>query len=565
MPQNSISIVPEVFYQKLNSECMKYLLVLLVFCSGFISNPSFSQKNAPKVVVGIVVDQMCYDYLYRFYPQFGKDGFKRLMDKGAHFRNVTYNYVPTFTGPGHASIYTGTTPSNHGIVANEWFYRPFKREVNCVEDTTVSSVGSTSNYGKRSPYFLRSNTITDQLKLTYPSSKVIGVSIKDRSAILPAGHLSDGSYWYDYATGNFITSTFYKKELPSWVNQFNELRLVSNYVNQPWNLLKDSAAYTYSKQDNSPYEGLVGGKTSPVFPYDFSKNTEAEQLSLFTIMPAANTFLTDFAIQALSREQLGTHGTTDFLTISYSTPDIAGHTFGPYSLEMEDMYFRLDRELARLFQSLDKQVGKGQYVVFLTADHAVVPVPQFLQDHQLPGGYLFLKSKSENLRTACIAKFGKDYLKTIDNENVYLADEVLGTDLEPKVISFFQSEISKWTEVKRVYTKEELVSKSAENWQQMVASGYDRERSGELIFILQPGYLTKSSDTPASHKGTSHGSAFNYDTHVPVLFYGKDILPQEVFTPYEIVDITATLVHILDVQRPNTAIGKPMVELFKKK
>lgn len=544
---------------------MRLLSFSMLACFGFISNQSFSQKDAPKVVVGIVVDQMCYDYLYRFYPQFGADGFKRLMDKGAHFRNVTYNYVPTYTGPGHASIYTGSTPSNHGIVANDWYYRPFGKEVNCVGDTTVSTVGSSSAYGKCSPYFLRSNTITDQLKLTYPGSKVIGVSIKDRSAILPAGHLSDGSYWYDYGTGNFITSTFYRKTLPSWVNRFNELQLVSRYVNQPWNLLKDSACYTYIKQDNSPYEGLVGGKTSPVFPYDFSKATAADQLNLFTILPAANTFLTDFAIQALSNEQLGKHATTDFLAISYSTPDIAGHTFGPYSLEMEDMYFRLDRELARLFQALDKQVGKGNYVVFLTADHAVVPVPQFLKDHQLPGGYLFLKDKTDSLRVKCKTTFGKDYLKLIDNDNVYLTEDVLGTELEIPVMAFFKQEISRWTEVKRVYTKDELLSKTNENWQQMVASGYDRERSGELIFILQPGFLPKTSDTPGAHKGTSHGSAFNYDTHVPVLFYGKGILPQEVFTPYEIVDIAATLVHILDVQRPNTAIGKPMLELFRKK
>ncbi len=544
---------------------MRSVFVLSLFCFGWSSNQAFSQKDAPKVVVGIVVDQMCYDYLYRFYPQFGKDGFKRLMDKGTHFRNVTYNYVPTYTGPGHASIYTGTTPSNHGIVANEWHYRPFNREVNCVEDTTVSTVGSTSDYGKRSPYFLRSNTITDQLKLTYPGSKVIGVSIKDRSAILPAGHLSDGSYWYDYATGNFITSTFYKKVLPPWVAKFNERQLVSKYISQPWNLLKDSACYTYIKQDDSPYEGLVGGKASPVFPYDFSKATPTDQLNLFTIMPAANTFLTDFAIDAISKEQLGKHATTDFLTISYSTPDIAGHTFGPYSLEMEDMYFRLDQELARLFQTLDQEIGKGQYVVFLTADHAVVPVPQFLKDHQLPGGYLFLKDKIDTLRAACTKEFGKDHLNTIENDNVYLNDNVLGTELEQQVIAFFKAEISKWTEVKRVYTKEELLSKTSENWQQMVASGYDKERSGELIFILQPGYLPKTADTPGSHKGTSHGSAFNYDTHVPVLFYGKGIMPQDVFTPYEIVDITATLVHILDVQRPNTAVGKPMLEALTKK
>lgn len=544
---------------------MKQLVLLI---AGFIAisfGGGLAQKEQPKLVVGIVIDQMCYDYLYRFYPQFGSGGFKRLMDQGSHFRNVTYNYVPTFTGPGHASIYTGTTPSNHGIVANDWYHRPYQQQVNCVDDTTVFGIGSTSVDGKCSPHFLRANTITDQLRLTYPNSKVIGVSIKDRSAILPAGHMANGAFWYDYSTGKMITSSYYTADLPTWVSQFYTTNPIEAYLKHTWELSKDSSAYTYYANDNSPYETLLGDKLAPVFPYDFTQLPMDQQLINFTALPFANTYLTDFAIQALKSEQMGKSKTTDFLTISYSTPDIAGHAFGPYSLEMEDMYFRLDAELARLFNVLDKQVGKGEYVVFLTADHAVVPVPQFLTDHKLPGGYFFLANLEQELRMASLKLLGVDGVDLIANNNVYWKKEVLSQPKFEELLQLAKQIILQHPEVKAAYTAEELMGAPTDNWMKMVAAGYDKERSGELIFILQPGYLPKSTDIPSAHRGTSHGSAFNYDTHVPVLFYGKNIPKQEVFTPYEIVDVAATLVHVLNVQRPNAMVGQPMLELFKVK
>jgi predicted AlkP superfamily pyrophosphatase or phosphodiesterase len=539
------------------------LLVLLFLC--WTTQSVFSQKDAPKLVVGIVIDQMCYDYLYRFYPNFGKGGFKRLMDKGSHFRNVTYNYVPTFTGPGHASIYTGTTPSNHGIVGNDWFHRPYNRGVNCVDDTSVTALGTQSVDGLCSPHFLRANTITDQLRLTYPSSKVIGVSIKDRGAILPAGHLANGAYWYDYSSGKFISSSFYFKSLPTWVTDFSAQHPISSYLVKPWNLLKDSACYYYRKMDDSPYEVLIAGKTKPIFPYTLSELPFDQQLTNFTAFPEANTYLTDFAVAAMNAENLGKHATTDFLTISYSTPDIAGHAFGPYSLEMEDMYFRLDNEIARLLTTLDKQVGNGNYVVFLTADHAVVPVPELLVDHQLPGGYLFLADKEKGLRELSLQTYQVDVVDRIENANIYLKKEFLNTPLTNNYLNTLKTAIGQWSETKLVLTKVELQQAPVNNWAEMMQAGYDPERSGDLIFILQPGFLPKSTDTPGAHKGTSHGSAFNYDTHVPVLFYGKDIPQQDVFTPYSITDIAATVVHILDVQRPNAMIGKPMLELFFKR
>ena len=539
------------------------LLVLLFLC--WTTQSVFSQKDAPKLVVGIVIDQMCYDYLYRFYPNFGKGGFKRLMDKGSHFRNVTYNYVPTFTGPGHASIYTGTTPSNHGIIGNDWFHRPYNRGVNCVDDTSVTAMGTQSVDGLCSPHFLRANTITDQLRLTYPSSKVIGVSIKDRGAILPAGHLANGAYWFDYSSGKFISSSFYFKSLPTWVTDFSAQHPIASYLTKPWNLLKDSSCYYYRKMDDSPYEVLIAGKNKPIFPYTLSELPFDQQLTNFTAFPEANTYLTDFAVAAMNAENLGKHATTDFLTISYSTPDIAGHAFGPYSLEMEDMYFRLDNEIARLLTTLDKQVGNGNYVVFLTADHAVVPVPELLVDHQLPGGYLFLADKEKGLRDLSLQAYQVDVIDRIENANIYLKKEFSNTPLTNNYLNTLKTAIGQWSETKLVLTKDELQQAPVNNWAEMMQAGYDAERSGDLIFILQPGFLPKSTDTPGAHKGTSHGSAFNYDTHVPVLFYGKDIPQQDVFTPYSITDIAATLVHILDVQRPNAMIGKPMLELFFKR
>lgn len=540
-------------------------VLFLALIGVFTVSKGFTQQQQqPKLVVGVVVDQMCYDYLYRFQDHFGKNGFRKLMEKGTHFRNVNYNYVPTYTGPGHASVYTGTTPENHGIVANDWYHRPFGKPVNCVEDTTMTSVGTSSGYGRCSPQFLRANTVTDQLKLSYPGGKVISVSIKDRSAILPGGHMPDGAYWYDYASGKFITSSFYTTSLPSWVNDFHATHPFSNYM-KVWNLLQPRETYTYANEDNTPYEQLIGGKTSPVFPYDFTALSQDQQYSLFTVLPQANTYLADFALEALKSEQLGKDDVVDMLTISFSTPDIAGHAFGPYSLEMEDMYARLDVEIARLLTTLDKQVGKGNYVFFLTADHAVVPVPQYLTDHHLPGGYVFEDTLVAQLRQASVAEFQTDIIDRFENNNIYLKEEFLSNEQLPEFLRFLQREVRQWKGVKAVYTEDELQGgPSTNSWMEMVRKGFDPERSGEVIYLLQPGYLEKSADSERARRGTSHGSSFNYDTHVPVLFYGAGIPAKEVFTAYEIVDIAASIVHILQVQRPNAMTGKPMTELFSK-
>jgi len=542
-----------------------FLLVFLILFAG----KAFSQENTqPKLIVGIVVDQMCYEYLYRYYDKFGSDGFKKLMEKGAHCRNTHYNYVPTFTGPGHASIYTGTTPNNHGIVANDWYDRDKSTVINCVEDLTVSPIGTTADDGLCSPQNLKTFTVTDQLKLTYPSSKVISMSIKDRGAILPGGHLSNGSYWYDYSSGKFITSSFYSAELPKWVEEFNSEKNAANVMSDTWNTLYAIENYSESGPDDSHYEQLLPTKSTPTFPYDLKEiGTKMNPYQLFTITPFANTYLADFALKAIASEQLGQGTETDMLCVSFSTPDIAGHSFGPYSVEIEDIYLRLDLEIAKIIDQLEQQVGKKNFIMFLTADHAVVPVPQFLIDQKLPGGYFFLDEVMSSVRDKSVLKFGIDPIIMEDNLNVYLNYQLIdsiGYDSEI-VAQFIANELSKYDEIKAVYTRQQLMTGAENEWREMLLKGFHPKESGDVLFILEPGYLPKSIDSETARRGTSHGSAFNYDTHVPLLWYGSGIPKIELHRKINITDIAATLVQMMNLQRNGAMTGDPILELLTTK
>lgn len=548
------------------SNQLKKLFSLVIFAfTGLLLKAQ--QHDSPKLIVGIVIDQMCYEYLYRYQDKFCENGFNLIMKEGTNCRNTLYNYVPTYTGPGHASIYTGTTPENHGIVGNEWFERPTNSTVNCVDDLTVTSVGTSSDDGKCSPHYLKTATVTDQLKLTYPSAKVISMSIKDRGAILPGGHLSNGSYWYDYSTGKFITSSFFKSELPKWVNDFNNKNAVDDYLKETWNTILDITAYGESGPDDSPYEGLLPGKTSPTFPYNLKEMTNGvPNYSLFTATPFANTYLADFVIQSIDAEQLGKDEQTDMLCISFSTPDIAGHTFGPYSVELEDIYIRLDLEIGKLIKALNEKVGKDQYVLFLTADHAVVPVPQYLTDKKLPGGYVYLTEKMMQLKKDVESKYGVDLIQDQENLNIYLNHPLMDQKkLDVKEVSnFIADKVALWEGVKRVFTDAQLRNgNSDDEWLNMIRRGYHNKVSGDVIFMLEPGYLPKSTETATSHKGTSHGSAFNYDTHVPLLWYGAKIPKQEVFRTIHIADISSTLTHLLYLQRSGAMTGEPILEILK--
>lgn len=539
------------------------LLSMLIFSLGYSAFGQTTKQT--KVVVGIVVDQMCYDYLYRFQEKFSNNGFNKIIKNGTNCVNTVYSYIPTYTGPGHASIYTGTTPANHGIVGNEWYHRNLAQINNCVKDSTVKAVGGSDKYGQRSPHQLKSITITDQLKLTYPKSKVISISLKDRSAILPGGSLSNGTYWFDFENGNMVTSTFYTQTLPQWVIDFNQQKNADIYLQKKWETILPIEKY--ENKDESPYEALFKGKSSPTFPYDLaSLKMQNNPYQLFSATPFANSFLTDFTIKALEKEKLGMDENCDFLCLSYSSPDIIGHQFGPYSVEIEDTYIRLDQEIAKLLTYLESKYGKEGFTLFLTADHAVVPVPQMLVDLKLPGGYLYLGEKLTQLKTDMFKKYGEQFILEECNNQIYLdRDKIKQLNLNQKNIEREISEyIAQWKEVKLAVAACDLFASNS-YWMLMLQKGYDPKRSGDVLFVLEPGYLEKDIENDNAKKGTSHGSAYNYDTHVPLLWYGNKIGSQIIYDPIDIVDVSATLIHLLRLQRNGAMTGKPIIKLLEQK
>src|SRR5690242_6479202 len=326
----------------------KIILFLFLDCFIFLSFLNAQQISRPKLVVGIAVDQMRWDYLYRYYPRYQDGGFKRLLNEGFSCENTFINYLPSFTAVGHTTIFTGSVPAIDGITGNDWIDQLTGRSWYCTEDTTESTVGSSSKEGQMSPRNLLVSTITDELRLaTNFQSKVIGVSLKDRASILPAGHTANGAFWFDDASGNFITSTYYMKQLPGWVNDFNKLNMPEKLTANEWNTLLPLSSYTQSSEDNVAWEGTFKNEKSPVFPHQISSLVKQNKNTIRST-PFGNTLTLDFAKAAITGNDLGNGPVTDFLTINCASTDYVGHMYGPNSIEVEDVYLRLDRDLASL-------------------------------------------------------------------------------------------------------------------------------------------------------------------------------------------------------------------------
>ena len=536
----------------------------------FLLAPLFAsaQSNRPKAVIGIVVDQMRQEYLYRFAHKFSEGGFKRLMNQGFMMKNAHYNYIPTLTGPGHAAVYTGTTPSVNGIIGNEWYERSESKTVNCVEDKRFSPVGTTTaGQGAVSPFRMISTTITDELELsTQRQAKVIGMSIKDRGAVLPAGHIPDGAYWYDGSTGNFISSTYYKPGLPMWVEQFNSQKLADKYLTKEWNTLLPIETYLECGPDDSKSETIFRGKDKPVFPYNLSVlRKQNGELDLISRTPYGDDLLTDFAKAAIDGAEVGKDATTDFLAISYSTPDLIGHAMGPNSVEVMDTYIRLDRNIQDLLNLLDKKIGAGQYLVFLTADHAVAEIPQDLIGLNVPAGY-FNSIEVEKGLQEHLQKFfpGQNLIEDISNNQVYLnaaafsgeprtggLDFMVATEL---VVQYLKSVDG----IAEVFTKSQLQTgpTSGNTVQDLLTRGLNAKRSGDVAFTLKPGWSWLQGAR------ANHGSGYTYDTHIPMLFFGKGIKHGVSHRYHAVTDIAPTLSMLLDIRLPNGCTGQPIEEML---
>jgi len=539
---------------------MKYLVALLLAVIFIL--PISAQEENPKLVVGIVVDQMRYDYLTRFDKKFGENGFKRMMREGFNCKNNHFNYVPTYTGPGHASIYTGTTPKYHGIIGNNWYDKEMKKTVYCAGDATVSSVGTTASSGLMSPHRMLTTTFADENRLfTQMRGKTIGISIKDRGAILPAGHSANAAYWFQGGQeGQWITSTFYMNELPKWVNDFNSSKKAESYL-KDWNTLYDIETYTESGDDLNNFEGKFKGKKTATFPYDLKKLSK--QNSGFNILkstPYGNSLTADFALAAIEGENLGQDNITDILAVSFSCTDYVGHKFGVNSKEIEDTYIRLDKDLERFFAALDKKVGKGQYVVFLTADHGAIDVPSYLQSAKIPAGYLDNDARKTLFQKFLIDKYGTtDIVEDISNNQIFLNRDMikaLDLDLDDVQEDIVNEQIN-YEHVSKGYTAITMASVDfTEGIEALLQKGYNQKRSGDIILVNDPAYISYGKT------GSTHGSGLNYDTHVPLLFFGKGIKHGHTYKKTEITDIAPTISALLGISFPNFAIGQPLEFVF---
>ncbi|WP_029272637.1 alkaline phosphatase PafA [Flavobacterium sp. KJJ] len=538
---------------------MKKSIVLLTLF--VLSNLSAQQR--PKLVVGIVVDQMKMEYLYRFSDDFSPNGFKRLINNGYTFQNMHYNYMPTYTAPGHASIYTGTTPATHGIVGNEWFSRTLGKEMYCTDDAGVKTVGDgTVEEGAMSPKNLQSTTITDEVRMaTNFQGKVIGMSLKDRGAILPAGHFANWAFWYS-KTGSFISSTFYGDKLPEWVSQFNSEKHYLPYINKGWDLYKPASTYNESLPDNNPYEGKLYGSTAPVFPYDLKTMYEKNDAGILRATPYGNDLLAEFAKKAIEKEELGKDNITDFLTVSFSSTDYVGHLLGPRSIELQDTYLRLDQTIADFLAYLDLTVGKDNYLLFLTADHAGAENVIYLKDRKYNVDNYPSKDFKKNLQDFSTKAFGADLLLNYSNFNIFFNKQIIkdkGLELT-RVKQAFKEYLITLPQIKKVYTEEEILANSGNDYYlNFVAKGYDVTQDGDMVIINKPG------DMEYSPTGTSHGTPYSYDTHVPAIFYGWHIKKGESYDKKAITEIAPTIAQKIKVAFPNGTEAKVLQEVLDEK
>jgi predicted AlkP superfamily pyrophosphatase or phosphodiesterase len=536
---------------------MRLCLFCLLWAALTLDRPELRAAEPPKLVVTIIVDQMRYDYLERASDKFANEGFRLLTERGAFMTFARYNYFPTVTGPGHASYLSGSPPAVHGIIGNEWFDKRTGKDIYCCADTNVVAVGTT-NKSAMSPRNFVGATVADQMRLAF-NSKVISVSMKDRGAIMPAGKKPKGCYWFETKSGNFITSTYYMTNLPAWVNEFNERKLPATFLGKTWERLRETNDYMFA--DAEAGEGKLHGETNSVFNHKI--NTSTNGFDTVYPTPFGDEILTQFAMTAMDAEELGQGPQPDLLCVSYSALDGIGHTFGPYSHEVQDEIFRIDRQLELLFRHIDEKVGLANVFVVVTADHGVAPTPEFAKEMGLDAPRWNSGTFMTNLLTKLEQQFGAGkYFATMKipygdvflNHDVLREKQLTASTLAPVIREFALSTGL----FMNVFTRDQLLDGRAPGQiGQFYINGYNPERGADLMLVPKPFTLAGTNKT-----GTTHGTVYAYDTRVPILFFGTAFKAGRYSDEFYITDIAATLCAALHIEEPPGSIGKPCLRIL---
>ncbi len=498
-------------------------------------SPCASGAGKPAFILAVVVDQFRYDYLTRFRADYHA-GFDRLLNQGAVFTDARHIHFPTVTAIGHATFLTGATPSISGIIGNEWYDRESNRTVTSVSDEATQLLGGIPGAIGSSPRRLLVSTVGDELKMAGKGGKVIGVSIKDRSAILPAGHMADAAYWFDNDTNHFVTSTYYMKELPGWVSAINAERPIGQYLGALWLPVN-------GKPGDRPFCGMAAGGE---LPYCGAIETT----------PFGNELLEAFAERAIEHENLGRHDGTDILALSFSANDYAGHALGPDAPQIRDLSIRTDLLLGKLMDFMDAQIGKGKSLVVLTADHGVAPVPEVNAARKMPGGRLDAARYARSIADALSARFGPGPWIAYEAYGfMYLNQETLARNkADAREVRRLAAETARsLPHIARVFTRDELEKGqgAADPVGRAVLRGFYEARWGDLVMLPEPYYIFSSTAS-----GTTHGLPYGYDTHVPLIFLGSAIRPGVHHERVAVNDIAPTLAALLEIETPSGSSGK---------
>ncbi|WP_374685219.1 alkaline phosphatase PafA [uncultured Prevotella sp.] len=534
---------------------ISFLSMALLGCgtaSAQQSNPVAIER--PKLVVGIVVDQMRWDYLYRYQKRYTDGGFKRLLGEGFSCENTMIPYVPSVTAIGHTCIYTGSVPSIHGITGNN-FVKEGKK-VYCTDDDSVKPVGTTSEAALMSPRNLWVSTIGDEMKIASNGrAKVVGVALKDRASILPAGHNPNGAFWFDDQTGCFITSSYYMDRLPKWVEAFNGKRLPEQYLSQKWNTLYPKNTYTESTTDENEYENGIREGVKATLPLNLPELYKKYGYGIIRNTPFGNSLTLDMAKAAIDGEQLGADDETDLLAVSCSSTDYIGHQVGTHAIETEDTYLRLDKAIADFLTYLDSKVGKDNYLVFLSADHGAMNNAAFLQDRRIPAGSWDTSATAKKLNHVLAKEYPEagDIVKTVMNYQVFFNRDVIKSkqldfdNIKQTVVNVLKEDPSVLYACDMAKASTESIPEEVKS---RIINGYNRERSGDVVIILKPNFYAHGM------KGTDHGAWNSYDTHIPLVFMGWGIKHGATTKQTFMTDIAPTIAAMLHVQAPNGCVGK---------
>ena len=543
---------------------MRRYTVLAILIFGFVKllgQGAYLPPDKPKLVIGIVVEELKYDQLEKLRDKLSENGIKRLINEGTYFKNASYQYMLTQSAPGHATISTGAEPSFHGITADDW-YVPLKNElINCTKDLTVNSVGGSFETGLHSPVNLLVSTFSDELQMsTNRKSKAFGVGLRESSAIFMAGHAANAAYWFDNTTGTWMSSTYYISSLPAWVNDFNAMKFSDTYLNSVWSPLKPASYYVDCLRDSNDFE--AGFNHMNYFPYDLKKLRAKNDYSLLRETPFGNSLTANFAIRLLQNEQLGKHDVTDYLSICFSATDYIGHRFGPSSVEMGDAILRLDEDIKNLLNYVNDSIGKKNVLIYFTAAHGISEIPTVLEKNRIPSGYFKQNQALQLLRSYLNAVYGEgNWVKGYSEKQIFLNRTLIEDarlsldDVQKKVARF----LVQFTGVEAAYPYSAFEANDFGNGNlKRIINNFSPQRSGDVIVILNPGWVDQATDYV-----TNHNSPYEYDSHVPLIWYGWSVNRATVTRQVNMTDIAATLSTLCKVPYPNACTGEPMFELFR--